>query len=73
MKFESRVKKIVHAIFGENVSDAVVHKISEEAHEIIKSKCTEVNVTQELYERNLNKMVNQKIVVLAMQNLIEKV
>lgn len=73
MRFESRIKKIVHVVLGEDVSDDVVHKISEEAHEIIKSKCKEVNVTQELYERNLNKMVNQKVVVLAMQNLIEKI
>ena len=73
MRFESRIKKLVHVVLGEDVSDDVVHKISEEAHEIIKSKCKEVNVTQELYERNLNKMVNQKVVVLAMQNLIEKI
>lgn len=73
MRFESRIKKIVHVVLGEDVSDDVVHKISEEAHEIIKNKCKEVNVTQELYERNLNKMVNQKVVVLAMQNLIEKI
>lgn len=73
MKFESRVKKIVAVVLGDDVSDEVVHKISEETHEIIESKCKEVNVTKELYERNLNKMVNQKVVVLAMQNLIERV
>lgn len=73
MKFESRVKKIVHVVMGDNVSEEVIHKISEEAHEIIKNKCKEVNVTKELYESNLNKMVTQKVVVLAMQNLIERV